>query len=52
MNVYEGSVWAPHIGVGKLTLSSAYTDPQGVDTYLRANYNLTGWGNYIIYKPT
>lgn len=52
MTVYEGSVWAPHMGTGKISLSSAITDPQGVDTYLRTNYNLSGWGNYITYKYT
>lgn len=52
MTVYEGSCWAPHMGTGKLTKSSAITDPQGVDTFLRDNYDLDGWGNYITYKFT
>ncbi|MBR6959869.1 MAG: type II secretion system protein [Clostridiales bacterium] len=51
MSEYEGSVWAPHMGTGKIALVSGITDPEGIDSWLRTHYSLTGWGNYIKFTP-
>lgn len=51
MCVHEDSVWAPHLGVGKLTLSN-YASADAADTYIRSHYTLTGWGNFISYDGT
>ena len=48
MCVHEDSVWAPHLGVGKLTFSD-YPSADAADTYIKAHYTLDGWHNFISY---
>ena len=48
MSVYEGSVWAPHLKSGKLTLEN-YSSSDAADSYIKTHYTLTGWGNYLVY---
>lgn len=52
--VTDGSVWAPHLKPGNLSLSNYANDPLGIDTDLRSDYSLsdTVWYNYIKYTAT
>jgi prepilin-type N-terminal cleavage/methylation domain-containing protein len=52
MCIHEDSVWAPHMGYGKVSLANTLaSDP--VDTFLRskAEYGLSGWKDTLKYNP-
>ena len=49
-SVYEGSVWAPHMGTGKLSFESYPTNSDDGDKFIRLHYSMDGWSNYIKYK--
>ena len=55
MSIYEGTIWAPHMGYNMVTLSNSLVDDD-VDEFLRgkvAKYKLTDdWKDTLTYTYT
>lgn len=52
MTMYEGSVWAPHMGMNRISYNDGAHSPDSIESQIRSSYpelDSDGWHNNIVY---